>query len=83
MLYEIDVRLRPSGSAGLLVSHIEAFATYQYENAWTWEHQALAKARVVIGGKYLQQRFEVIRKTVLSRRTEKNSLQKQVNVEQV
>lgn len=77
-LYEIDVRLRPSGSAGLLVSHIEAFATYQYENAWTWEHQALVKARMVLGGKYLQQRFEIIRKTVLTRRIEKNFLQKQI-----
>jgi glutamate-ammonia-ligase adenylyltransferase len=42
-LYEVDTRLRPSGRAGLLVSSFEAFAEYQYHQAWTWEHQALAR----------------------------------------
>ncbi|MGD9300620.1 MAG: bifunctional [glutamate--ammonia ligase]-adenylyl-L-tyrosine phosphorylase/[glutamate--ammonia-ligase] adenylyltransferase, partial [Desulfobacterales bacterium] len=47
--YEIDMRLRPSGSSGILVSHIDAFGNYQLEEAWTWEHQALIKARPVCG----------------------------------
>ena len=46
-LYEVDLRLRPSGNSGLLVSSWQAFAAYQSQNAWVWEHQALARARVV------------------------------------
>jgi glutamate-ammonia-ligase adenylyltransferase len=48
-LYEVDTRLRPSGRAGLLVSSFEAFAEYQRRQAWTWEHQALTRTRVVAG----------------------------------
>ena len=48
-LYEVDVRLRPSGKGGLLVTNIEAFAEYQRDEAWTWEHQALLHARAVAG----------------------------------
>ena len=48
-LYEVDMRLRPSGNSGLLVSSLEAFADYQRNQAWTWEHQALVRARVVAG----------------------------------
>ena len=49
--YEIDMRLRPSGNSGMLVSSLAAFEKYQRENAWTWEHQALVRARVVAGDK--------------------------------
>lgn len=45
ILYETDMRLRPSGASGLLVSHIDAWEEYQMEKAWTWEHQALVRAR--------------------------------------
>ena len=65
--YEIDMRLRPSGSSGILVSHIEAFGNYQFEDAWTWEHQALIRARPICGDDILANKFETIRKQVLAR----------------
>ena len=65
--YEIDMRLRPSGSSGTLVSHIEAFGNYQFEDAWTWEHQALIRARPICGDGILANKFETIRKQVLAR----------------
>ncbi|MDQ5908888.1 MAG: [glutamine synthetase] adenylyltransferase / [glutamine synthetase]-adenylyl-L-tyrosine [Pseudomonadota bacterium] len=66
-LYEVDTRLRPSGRAGLLVSSFEAFTDYQQQHAWTWEHQALARARVVAGPPALAQRFQAIRREILQR----------------
>lgn len=65
MLYEVDMRLRPSGTSGLLVSSLEAFAVYQQEKAWTWEHQALVRARVVAGDAELGQRFGALRQKLL------------------
>ena len=65
--YEIDMRLRPSGSSGILVSHIDAFNEYQCKEAWTWEHQALIKARPICGDDLLAKRFETIRSKVLAR----------------
>ncbi len=65
MLYDIDVRLRPSGKAGLLVSRIDAFTQYQLEKAWTWEHQALVRARPVAGCEELSACFEDVRSHVL------------------
>jgi glutamate-ammonia-ligase adenylyltransferase len=65
--YEIDMRLRPSGSSGILVSHIEAFGNYQFEDAWAWEHQALIRARPICGDGILAKKFETIRKQVLTR----------------
>jgi glutamate-ammonia-ligase adenylyltransferase len=67
LLYDVDMRLRPSGNAGLLVCHVDGFATYQFENAWTWEHQALGRARFITGGYELQKRFSEIRLNVLSK----------------
>lgn len=64
-LYEVDMRLRPSGNAGLLVTSLEAFADYQRQNAWTWEHQALVRARVVAGSDALAARFETLRGAIL------------------
>ena len=78
VLYETDMRLRPSGSSGLLVSHIQAFEKYQAKNAWTWEHQALIKARPITGDVRLKRRFEQIREKVLTRRRVKKELQKQI-----
>ncbi len=66
-LYEPDMRLRPSGSSGILVSHIEGFRDYQTNKAWTWEHQALIKARPVTGDINMARRFEQIRSEVLAR----------------
>lgn len=64
-LYEVDTRLRPDGKSGLLVSGIDAFERYQEENAWTWEHQALLRARAVAGSKALATRFQQIRHQTL------------------
>lgn len=64
-LYKVDLRLRPSGQSGLLVSSFEAFEKYQLESAWTWEHQALIRARAVAGESRLGQQFEMIRRKVL------------------
>ena len=64
-LYEIDSRLRPEGSSGLLVSSIQAYLRYQLEKAWTWEHQALIRARLVAGNRALENEFNQIREQVL------------------
>jgi glutamate-ammonia-ligase adenylyltransferase len=66
-LYETDVRLRPDGAKGLLVSSIASFAEYQRERAWTWEHQALVRARGIAGDEVLLAAFENVRAEVLSR----------------
>ncbi len=78
VLYEVDPRLRPSGSSGLLVSSIEAFERYQMEEAWTWEHQALVRARAVAGDAALAERFEAIRRRVLGRERDPEALRREV-----
>jgi glutamate-ammonia-ligase adenylyltransferase len=77
-LYEPDMRLRPSGSSGILVSHIEAFYDYQINSAWTWEHQALIKARPITGDINMSERFKQIRRDILARPRIKAQLQKEV-----
>ena len=64
-LYEIDSRLRPEGNSGLLVSSAQAYHQYQLEKAWTWEHQALVRARQVVGNESLAESFRRIRNEVL------------------
>ncbi|HEY6095955.1 MAG TPA: bifunctional [glutamate--ammonia ligase]-adenylyl-L-tyrosine phosphorylase/[glutamate--ammonia-ligase] adenylyltransferase [Gallionellaceae bacterium] len=66
-LYETDLRLRPNGASGLLVSSIDAFEQYQQEEAWVWEHQALTRARFSAGDGGVGAKFEVIRRAVLQR----------------
>jgi len=78
MLYEIDSRLRPSGAAGMLVSSMSAFHTYQKDEAWTWEHQALVRARVVAGDEGLVQQFLTIRSEVLSAQRDPAALRSEV-----
>ena len=63
--YEIDMRLRPSGNSGMLVSSLAAFEKYQREAAWTWEHQALVRARFVAGNKNLGDEFNKLRESLL------------------
>jgi glutamate-ammonia-ligase adenylyltransferase len=65
ILYETDLRLRPDGASGLLVSAIDAFRDYQLNQAWTWEHQALTRARFVCGDAAVGAAFEAIRREVL------------------
>lgn len=66
ILYEVDMRLRPSGEAGLLVSSMNAFEHYQRNEAWTWETQALVRSRAVYGESSLRNQFAQIRNNVLA-----------------
>jgi glutamate-ammonia-ligase adenylyltransferase len=77
-LYEVDVRLRPSGKGGLLVTNIDAFAEYQRREAWTWEHQALLHARAVAGPPQLRERFEAVRLDVLCQHVRRDTLRDEV-----
>ena len=77
-LYEVDVRLRPSGKGGLLVTSITAFADYQWREAWTWEHQALLHARAVAGAARLRAEFESLRLEVLADHVKRETLRTEV-----
>ncbi|MEY4212482.1 MAG: hypothetical protein RL458_707 [Pseudomonadota bacterium] len=78
LLFETDLRLRPNGQAGLLVSTVEAFERYQRESAWVWEHQALSRARFAAGDHGLGERFEQVRRSVLSIARDPHALAKEV-----
>lgn len=65
-LYEIDTRLRPSGNSGLLVASMQGYENYQRKDAWTWEHQALVRARAVAGPDSLRVRFSDLRLALLA-----------------
>jgi len=73
-LYDIDMRLRPSGKSGLLVTHIERFSDYQEQQAWTWEHQALVRARSVAGDPVIGDEFFRIRQRVLMQKCDVDQL---------
>lgn len=77
-LYETDLRLRPNGASGLLVSNISAFEDYQKTQAWVWEHQALTRARFSTGDAVVGKQFEEIRRQVLCQPRDINSLKKEV-----
>ncbi|HTY93342.1 MAG TPA: bifunctional [glutamate--ammonia ligase]-adenylyl-L-tyrosine phosphorylase/[glutamate--ammonia-ligase] adenylyltransferase [Steroidobacteraceae bacterium] len=77
-LYEVDVRLRPSGKGGLLVTSLAAFTEYQKREAWTWEHQALLHARAVAGDPGLRARFEAVRTEVLRHHLKREGLRAEV-----
>lgn len=78
VLYDIDLRLRPNGSSGLLVSSLTAFESYQREHAWVWEHQALTRARFVAGDVKLGERFEALRHNLLTQERDQAVLKKEV-----
>lgn len=78
ILYEADTRLRPSGASGLLVSPAEAFDEYQHNEAWTWEHQALVRARMIYGDEPLQHSFAKTRHEVLALERDGDKLKKDV-----
>ena len=65
MLFEVDMRLRPDGASGMLVSRISSFEKYQKEKAWTWEHQALVRARPIAGDPAVAEKFQSIRHSIL------------------
>jgi glutamate-ammonia-ligase adenylyltransferase len=69
-LYEVDMRLRPAGNAGPIASSLEAFTRYQENDAWTWEHQALTRARVVYAEGDLGDKFRKVVRSVLTARRE-------------
>lgn len=77
-LYEVDTRLRPSGASGLLVSSLEAFERYQREAAWTWEHQALTRARSVAGSTAVGEQFDAIRARILRLQRDPGNLRAEV-----
>ncbi|MDT8429312.1 MAG: bifunctional [glutamate--ammonia ligase]-adenylyl-L-tyrosine phosphorylase/[glutamate--ammonia-ligase] adenylyltransferase [Pseudomonadales bacterium] len=77
-LYEIDMRLRPSGESGLLISTLESFQHYQQNEAWTWEHQALVRSRAVAGNQELMSNFARVRSEILAAAREPAELQKEV-----
>jgi glutamate-ammonia-ligase adenylyltransferase len=74
VLYETDLRLRPDGAKGLLVSSVPAFRDYQLKRAWTWEHQALTRARAAAGHRGVGERFERLRDEVLALPRERTKL---------
>lgn len=77
-LYEIDSRLRPEGASGLLVSSDHAYLQYQLNKAWTWEHQALVRARHVAGHSTLKPVFENMRKSILAIHRDPEKLKKDI-----
>lgn len=78
ILYELDMRLRPSGNSGLLVVNINTFEQYQIEDAWTWEHQALVRTRCVYGADFFIKRYEEIKKKIISNKRDSQLLLKDV-----
>jgi glutamate-ammonia-ligase adenylyltransferase len=78
VLYEVDARLRPDGGKGLLVRSLRAFAEYQATSAWTWEHQALVRARPIAGDALLSERFRAVRREILCRPRSADELRQEV-----
>ncbi len=77
-LYEVDMRLRPNGKGGFLMTGIDAFERYQRQEAWTWEHQALLRARAAAGDADLCRRFEAVRRGVLREAVHRGTLRADV-----
>lgn len=81
-LYEIDTALRPNGNSGLLITTFEAYANYQQQRgsntAWTWEHQAMTRARFVLGSAALQQRFDTVRQAVIAAPRDAQALRQEI-----
>lgn len=81
-LYEIDTALRPNGNSGLLVSTFAAYADYQAQRgdntAWTWEHQAMTRARFCLGSNALRERFDAVRASVINAKRDTRALQQEI-----
>jgi len=78
ILYELDTRLRPEGASGLLAINLESFNHYQQTQAWTWEHQALVRARLILGQAELVTRFAQIRAEILCQQRDEDTLKADV-----
>lgn len=79
ILYEIDMRLRPSGDSGPLVAGVAGYKRYLQEDAWTWEHQALVRSRAVFFDEQIENEFNQVRLQILSLKREKAALAKDVS----
>jgi glutamate-ammonia-ligase adenylyltransferase len=77
-LYEVDTRLRPAGNRGLLVQSLAAFRDYEFQDAWTWEHQSLLRARAIAGPPELCEQFETARIEVLRKAVKRDGLRDEV-----
>jgi glutamate-ammonia-ligase adenylyltransferase len=81
-LFEIDTALRPNGSSGLLITTFEAYANYQQQRgsntAWTWEHQAMTRARFVLGMDSLAPRFDAVREAVITAPRDDAALRREI-----
>ncbi len=81
-LYEIDTALRPNGNSGLLITTFDAYANYQQQRgsntAWTWEHQAITRARFVLGLDSLRPRFEAVREAVITAKRDTEALRVEI-----
>jgi len=78
LLFEIDLRLRPNGNAGLIVTSLKSYCDYQRESAWVWEHQALTRARFAAGDRSIGEAFEAERRAILSKTREAPALRAEV-----
>ena len=78
MLYDVDLRLRPNGDAGFLAHSVAACEKYQHEQAWTWEHQALTRARFICGDTQIGAKFENIRRGILTQNRDKSKLKQEI-----
>ena len=78
VLYDMDMRLRPDGDSGLLITDVKGYEDYQLRRAWTWEHQALVRARPIAGSKKVCERFEKIRDEVLRQKRDPEKLRSDV-----
>lgn len=78
VLYDVDTRLRPSGSAGLLAVHIDTYEDYLLNEAWTWEHQALVRTRLIYGDAIISARFNAIRARLLGQVRDRDALKAEV-----
>ncbi|MCF7530072.1 bifunctional [glutamate--ammonia ligase]-adenylyl-L-tyrosine phosphorylase/[glutamate--ammonia-ligase] adenylyltransferase [Neisseria lisongii] len=77
-LYDVDLRLRPNGDSGYLVQSVAAFEKYQHEQAWTWEHQSLTRARWIVGKPEIQTAFDRIRSEILTRTRPQQELAQEI-----
>ncbi len=78
VLYEVDMRLRPDGASGMLVSSLKSFVQYQQDKAWTWEHQALVRARFVAGDAAIGEQFLIVRGEALGSKRDRSVLKNEV-----
>ena len=78
MLFDVDLRLRPNGDSGMLVSTVESFRDYQIQKAWAWEHQALTRARFCAGDAEIGAQFEAIRIEILRQKRDLGKLKEDV-----